>query len=394
MMLKSKMFQIVLLAFWILSFMSAMSTSMVFSAETKLLTSVDLSQEYNNNITYRRSDKIDDFISIVSPSLELSYITEIFSLSALADWRGSLYWDNSDLNRVNQRYGLDGTYRLTERWSFTARGRYNKDSVQDSQLDETGSVRLGLSDRERLNAGAGLDYTVSERSTIGSDYNFQKTTYERSGDVDTDLHGIRFFYRRRLQNEKDVITIFPRFRWGNTDDYDAYSSSLNFRWAHPFSETLDTSITVGVRHTRIDYDNETDDTDNWGGLVDMWLRKRGELTNGRLGFRNDLRTRTNGEIINVSRLYTNIDHRLSRRFGIGFGGSVYFSQLIEDSPQNDDDRWYYDVSPSAFYRLTENHILRLRYSYNYQKLLDEDNDSTIERHRVWLQLTFNFPKSW
>jgi hypothetical protein len=149
-----------------------------------------------------------------------------------------------------------------------------------------------------------------------------------------------------------------------------------------------------VRHTRIDYDNETDDTDNWGGLVDMWLRKRGELTNGRLGFRNDLRTRTNGEIINVSRLYTNIDHRLSRRFGIGFGGSVYFSQLIEDSPQNDDDRWYYDVSPSAFYRLTENHILRLRYSYNYQKLLDEDNDSTLDRHRIWLQLTFNFPKTW
>jgi hypothetical protein len=391
MMLKSKMSQSMPLACWLLLFLS---TSMAFSAETKLLTSVDLSQEYNNNITFRRSDKIDDFISIVSPSLKLSYITEIFSLSALADWRGSLYWDNSDLNRVNQRYGLDGTYRLTERWSFTARGRYNKDSVQDSQLDETGSVRLGLSDRERLNAGAGLDYTVSERSTIGSDYNFQKTTYERSGDVDTDLHSIRFFYQRRLQNEKDVITIFPRFRWGDTDDYDAYSSSLNFRWAHPFSETLDSSITVGVRHTRVDYDDERDDTDNWGGLADMWLRKRGELTSGRLGFRNDLRTRTNGEVINVSRLYTDLDHRFSRRFGIGLRGSVYFSQLIEDSPQDDDDRWYYDVSPSAFYRLTEDHILRLLYSYNYQKLLDVDNDSTIERHRVWLQLTFNFPKTW
>ena len=147
MMLRSKMFQLMLMACWIQLFLSA---SMVFSAETKLLTSVDLRHVYNDNITYRRSDKIDDFISIVSPSVEISYITEIFSLSALADWRGSLYWDNSDLNRVNQRYGLDGTYRLTERWSFTARGRYTKDSVQDSQLDETGSVRLGLSDREKI----------------------------------------------------------------------------------------------------------------------------------------------------------------------------------------------------------------------------------------------------
>jgi hypothetical protein len=318
----------------------------------------------------------------------------LLKLSALATWDGWLFWDNSDLNRVNQRYGLNGNYRIAERWSVSALARYVKDSVQDSQLDETGSVELGLSDRERLNAGAGLDYAVSERSTIGADYNYQKTDFERESSVDTELHSVRFFYRHRLQNEKDVISIFPRFVWGDTDDWDAYNSSLNFRWAHPFSETLDTSITVGARHSRVDYKDNRDDTDNWGGLADMWLRKRGELTSGRLGFSNNLRTRTNGEIINVSRLYTNISHRLSRRFGVGFRGSVYFSQLIEDSPENDDDRWYYDVSPSAFYRLTENHILRLRYSYNYQKLLDVDNDSTLDRHRIWLQLTLKFPKTW
>lgn len=264
-----------LLACWILL---CFSTSMVFSAETKLLTSVGLRQEYNNNILYNRSDEIDDFISKVIPSLRLNHDTELLKLSALASWSGWLFWDNSDLNRLNQRYGLNGNYRIAERWSISASGRYVLDSTQDSQLDETGSVELGLKDRERLNAGTGLDYAVSERSTLGSDYNYQKTDFERKSSVDTEAHSVRFFYRRKLQNERDVITIFPRFVWGNTDDYDAYSSSLNFRWAHPFSETLDTSITVGVRHTRVDYDDERDDTDNWGGVADMWLRKRGELT--------------------------------------------------------------------------------------------------------------------
>jgi hypothetical protein len=262
MMLKSKMSQMLLLACSILLYLS---TTIVFCAETKLLTSVGLKQEYNNNILYRRSDKTDDFISYVIPSFKLTYATEIFNLSALADWSGWLFWDNSDLNRVNQRYGLDGNYRLTERWSVSALARYVKDSIQDSQLDETGSVELGLSDRERLNAGTGLDYAVSERSNIGADYDFQKTVYERKSSVDTDLHSVRFFYQRRLQNEKDVITIFPRFNWGNSDDWDAFNSTLNFRWAHPFSETLDTSITVGVRHSRVDYDDNRDDTDNWGG---------------------------------------------------------------------------------------------------------------------------------
>ena len=385
------MSQVMFLACSILLFFS---TTMVFSAETKLLTSVGLRQEYNTNILYSRTDETDDFVSYVIPSLKLNYATEILNLSALAGWSGWLFWDNSDLNRLNQRYGLNGSYRLTERWSISANGRYVSDSVQDSQLDETGSVGAGLSDRERLNAGAGLDYAVSERSAIGADYNYQKTDFERKSSVDTEAHSVRFFYRRRLQNQRDVITIFPRFVWGNSDDWDAYNSTLNFRWAHPFSETLDTSITVGARHSRVDYKDDRDDTDNWGGVADMWLRKRGELTTGRLGFSNRLRNRENGEIINVSRLYTNVDHSLSRRFGVGFSGSIYYSNLIEDSPETDDDRWYFDVSPSAFYRLTENHILRLLYSYNYQKLLDADDNDTIDRQRMWLQLDFNFPKTW
>ena len=370
------------------------STTMVFSAKTDFLTSVGLKQEYNTNIYYTRSDKTDDFISHVIPTLKLTYVTEIFNLSARADWDGWLFWDNSDQNRLNQRYGLNGAYRLTERWSVSADGRYVFDSVQDSQLDETGSIERGLSDRKRLNAGAGLDYAISERTNIGADYEFQKTDYSRNSSVDTKLNTVSVYYRRRLQNQKDVISIFPEFTYGTSDDWDAYNSTLNFRWQHPFSETLDTSVLIGVRNTNVNYDDDRDDSNNWGGLADMWLRKRGELTTGRIGFKNDLRTRENGEIINVSRLYTDVDHRLSRRFGVGFRGSIYYSNLIEDSPETDDDRWYFDVSPSAFYRLTENHILRLVYSYNYQKLLDADDNDTVDRQRIWLELTFNFPKTW
>ena len=126
----------------------------------------------------------------------------------------------------------------------------------------------------------------------------------------------------------------------------------------------------------------------------MWLRKTGELTTGRLGFNNNLQTVSDGSIRNVSRLYTDMDHRLSRRFGIGFRGSVYYSQLVKSSSQNNDNRWYFDVSPSTFYRLTEHHILRLLYSYNQQTALDAQDDKTTDRQRIWLRLDFNFPNSW
>jgi opacity protein-like surface antigen len=365
----------------------------VFSAETSLLTSVRLRQEYNDNILYSKNDKTDDFISHVIPTLKLKHATETLSLSAQAGLNAKFYWDNPDRDTINQRYRLDAKYRLTERWSFTAEGRYNKNTTLDTQLEETGTVTK-RQDRRRYNAGAGLDYAVSERSTIGGDYNFQRTDFERKSSIDTKFHSVRFFYQRRLQNQKDVITIFPRFAYGDSDDWDAYNATLNFRWAHPFSETLDSSITVGPRYSRVDYKDNSDDTDTWGGVADMWLRKRGELTTGRLGFSHRLQPRSNGEIVNVSRLYSDVDHRLSYRFGVGFRGGATYSSIIEDSPESDDDRWYFDVSPSAFYRFTERLQLRLLYSYNRQVELDRKGNPSTDRQRVWLQLTFNYPKTW
>jgi hypothetical protein len=391
MMLKLKMSQILLTVCSALLFFSA---TIAFSAETKLLTSIGLKQEYNSNILYSRADEIDDFITYVIPALKLTYVTELLNLTALADWNGWLYWDNSDLNRINQRYGLSGDYRLTERWSVSADGLYVKDSTQDSQYDETGSVRPGISDRQRLNLGAGVDYAMSERTNLGGEYEFQKTDYERSSSVDTIVNTVNVYWSHQLKNQKDIISIIPEFTYGTSDDWDAYNPSLNFRWERLFTETLDSSVLIGLRNTNVEYDDDRDDSTDWGGVADMWLRKRGELTTGRVGFMNDLRTRESGEIVNVSRLYADIDHLLSRRFGLGLRGSFYYSNLIEDSPETDDDRWSYDVSPSAFYRLTEDHILRLLYSYGHETFLDVDDDDTRDRHRIWLQLTFNFPKTW
>ena len=51
-------------------------------------------------------------------------------------------------------------------------------------------------------------------------------------------------------------------------------------------------------------------------------------------------------------------------------------------PYPECDAYFIDVLPIGVY------------TYNYEKSLDRDNDDTRERRRVWLQLTFNFPKTW
>ena len=234
---------------------------------------------------------------------------------------------------------------------------------------------------------------MTERSSLGSDYAYRRTDYQSSSNADTQANSVSVYYQRRLKNEIDTVRLFPRFGYVNSDDYDGYNTTLNVRWTHPFSETLDTSITAGLRHTYLDYKDGRGNKTNWGGVADMWLRKRGEVTTGRVGFNHDLQTLSDGSIRNVARLYTNLDHRLSRRFGLGFRGSVYYSKRIGQSSGNS-DTWYFDLSPSAFYLLTERHILRFSYSYNQQYQPDSNGDKTTDRQRVWLELAFNFPNEW
>ena len=366
-------------------------------AETTLNTALGLEQEYNTNVLYTRTDEIDDFISYIIPEIELVTRTETFSLRGFAGWRTWIFWDFTDLNRTNQDYVLDGNYRFTERWSIYGNGRFLRDSTQDSQLLDTGIVGI-LEDRDRLTANIGTIYELTERSNFDLGYNYQKTKWEFPGSVDTQFHDFQLAYSRRAKNERDTFSIIPQFTWGTADTYDAYDITLSGRWQRPISETLFWSFLLGVRNTQLNF-TENDplnrgDTNDWGGVADIWLEKRAERTTGRISFNNQLRTNNIAEVFNVARLLVNIDHRFSQRFGAGFRGGIWYSKQLQSTDQFSDDRWFFNVSPSLFYLLTEDFRLRLLYSYDQQYELDRDVSPRRNRQRIWLRLDLNFPDTW
>ena len=133
-----------------------------------------------------------------------------------------------------------------------------------------------------------------------------------------------------LSNQVDVFSIFPEFTYGTSDQWDAYNSTLNFQLTHQFNPTLRGSFRIGARNTQINYTDERDNSNNWGGVVDAWIEKKGEVTVGRVTLSNRLQTRSNGEIVNVARLLCNVDHRLTERFGVGFNGGLYYTRPIKE----------------------------------------------------------------
>jgi hypothetical protein len=227
------------------------------------------------------------------------------------------------------------------------------------------------------------------------DYAYSNTDYDEIGLEDYNSNLVSLSYNRRFNDGIDVFTIRPSFGRWSSDDSDVDGYRLNFGWTHLPSETYRLRVFLGARYTEQDYKDGRDNTSNWGGLADINLQKRAETHSVLIGVGSNfyLRPDTN-ELNQVYRIYCNLTRRITERFSAGVKSRLSLTQPDDADAINDKEIWYFTVTPSLRYRLTENHSLRLSYSYQQQYDRNIEDDPRIARNRVWLSLNFKFPKKW
>jgi hypothetical protein len=362
----------------------------IFAAEITAIPSVSLKVEYDDNIDFNSKNEIDDFSGSIIPGLALTYKTELLELNAYGEADFKRYLEETDFDRINQLYGVDSKYQMLQRLYFIGEFKYRKDESTDAQLEETGRV-FQRDRRKRYNAGGGLRYQISELSEIGPNFEYEKSNFSSKDDDDYDLYVYSLPYTKNFKNQRDTLTLTPFYSNFESDVQEADGYRFETGWKHLFGETLTSHITAGVRYTKIDRKDRNDKDDNWGGVGKIEFNKRGETFSGLVGYLHDLRADTEGELIQVDRMYLSFDKRIAERFGIKFYGSGYFSRR----ESGDDDKVrFFELSPSLYYLLTEEHSLELFYSYQNQVEMDDPGDPTTNRNRVWLNLNFRFPKTW
>jgi hypothetical protein len=368
--------------------------SIIRAQDITLIPSISLSGEYDDNVTFSRNEENDDYAGIVSPGFRLDYASELlsFKTSALVDVLR--YYDDSDLDTENWKYALNGVYRLVERWSVSGDFSYIKDETLDSELEETGIV-FRRDERERLNAGGGISYVLSELSDIGAEYSYSKTDYDDKGLDDYDRSSVSLSYNRKFNNGLDVISVTPQYSRGNSDESKVDGYRLTVGWTHLPSETYRLGVSLGVRYTTTDYDDNRNDSNNWGGVADINLRKSGENYSVKVGFNSDVYYKpSTAEVIQVFKVYGDYSRRILERLSMGVRGRVSLAKSEDDDAADDDDIWYFRVDPFLRYMLTENHSLRLAYTYQQEYDKNFNDDERTDRNRVSLTLNFNFPYKW
>jgi hypothetical protein len=360
-----------------------------FSNEVNILPSLKVGGEYDSNLNFSRNNEINDYAGIVTPGFAFSYNTERFEVRSANFVEVYRYFDETDFDKENQYYQLGADYKLTERWNVSASGLYYKDSTLDTFLDETG-IAVDRRDRIRYDIEGGTFYQITELDQIGADYRYRNVDFRERGRVDYETNSVNLIYNRRLNDRRDTLRFQPGYVYRDSDENEVDTYSFSVGWLRQYSETLRSRILLGVRYTDISYKYDRPDSDFWGGKADLNLTKNWETTSGTIGYSRDLRGNADGDLVEVDRFYCNIQKKIYGRLGAGFNGRLIFSSE-EGSNTTSGDTRYFLLNPSIFYNLTENHLLRLGYSYANEDDDAFDDDSISERHRVWLGFEFNFP---
>ena len=359
------------------------------AADIDLVPSIGLTTQYNDNVDFVSSHEDADFIGIASPALKLNYSTERYSISASGALDAMGYYENSDLDTINQNYRADGRYQLTERSAIKGNLGFIKDTTLESELQETGIVNR-RTNRFRYDAGGGASYRISEITDTDLDYRYSRVDYSSQEFDDRDTHEIALSLNRHLKERIDTLTVKPRFTYRNSDSAEINDYAVLFGWTHRYTEIDTFRAFLGIRYTDVSQKDTGDDFNNWGGVADVSLKRTWEISSVLVGLSSDIGYDADGLPIQVNRLYWDLNKGLSFKWGLGLKGGFYYTRSGENFDREHD--LYFEITPSAYYRITDYHTLQLAYSYAHEDDNIGPDDFMSQRNMVSLTLNLVFPQ--
>ncbi|MGD9161042.1 MAG: outer membrane beta-barrel protein, partial [Desulfobacteraceae bacterium] len=110
------------------------------AAEVTLSPSISGAVRYDDNISFSRGSKENDFIFTITPGAELRYKTDkaLFETGLKGNLSRYKEYDELDQNHYNINFG--GNVSLSERFRLDGSASLIRDSTLDSELSETGII--------------------------------------------------------------------------------------------------------------------------------------------------------------------------------------------------------------------------------------------------------------
>jgi len=373
--------------------------------EFKIVPSIAVTEEYNDNIFFDDRGEIDDWITTISPGLNLINRTEQLDLNISARGDSIKYGQNDDLNNFDQYYTGDLIYRITSQMTVSGNVGYSVESRSDRDIETTGLVQT-TDKRKTYNGGLGVDYVLSEKSAVSLLYEYERNDYDDPESVDDKFHN------SNLGFSHDLSEFFPRtvgqinFGYSYYDSSDTkiddYYGTVGFSWE--ITEVFNLLVGLGGRYTRSEVLVDTVDPlnpfitqtskekdDEWGGVGQVDLSYGGEVTSARLSAQKGISPAKglNGTTDRTSFLF-NISRRFAEKFSVSLSGEYFLNKADAGELATEDiDESTISIRPGLSYEIIDDLVLEL--SYTYTKVRDREERSRTRRNLVFVSLRYEYP---
>jgi hypothetical protein len=373
----------------------------VHADDFRVVPSLTVTEEYNDNIFFEERNADNDIITTVSPAIDVVERTERLDLRLNGRLDGVLYARHPEFNEVDHGHSGRMQYQVTPRFSAAARAGYVSDSRPDRDLIETGQVLTAVR-RDRQDYALSGTYLLSEKTAATLSYGYARDDYDDPEFENVRTHTIGLGLTRDLQPllPRTVGRLNIGYAHYEYDDARFDNYTLTAGASHALSEAWNILLDVGVRYTRSEYDTlrlvpvtpvlfsavPDEETDQeWGGIGQAVVSYAGEFTTVNARLYQELDT-SSGQIGTVQRTAFVLDatRRFTEDLRFGFSAGYYVNQSEDLSlPFADTDEQTVRIRPWIRYDVTKDVALEGSYSYTY--IEDKQEHTRAHRNLVYIR---------
>ena len=393
----------------LITLLLATNATAIYSAEWKIDPTLSFRAGYNDNLRLSVDNKVSTAEATFSPSAVFSVTTPTSGASGTVGFDFRRFEKDSNLDDNNSRFQLN-SFHTMERSRVGLDLDFIKDTTLDSQFEATG-LAFDRIRRQRITASPNWTYNFNERTRVSANYSYSDVEYKNPGDVRFVNYTLNSAQTSltRVMNEKTTASITLSGSQTDTDN-DVKSVNINLQGgaSYQFSETLSTSLFVGVRRTNTDFSRTsqipilsgntiigfiplTQDISNnsSGSTFNASITKtflRGETS---LSATRNVSNDVNGQPIEATRLSATGRYRFSEILSANLNLEFYNSQS-NNNVGSSLNRNYYQIEPTFSWALKK--FWSLSGSYRYRKQTFDDIKDDATQNAAYLTLTYRWPR--
>lgn len=378
--------------------------------EFKLTPSIAVRQEYNSNIFFDSKDEEDDFITRVRPGLELLNRSERLDLRLAGFVTPFFYWENDELNSIDQDYSGRLSYRPTPLLTLGADAGVRVDHQPDRDIGVTG-IAYGDNRRIQQRYGGNLEYMFTERTSGSVSYAYTRDDWRKGMDSDLedyDSHSVTLGLARELGVARGITVGLINAGWAHyefeSSETDYYFGAVGVR--HRLTEIFNVTADVGVRYTDSRFDvarltvvppgvlavvtDEQSDS-GWGGIGHLGIEYTGERTRASLNASHDVNAASGARgVVQRTGLTLTGGYLLTEKLRLGLFAGVFKNDSDKNEFSGEKvDELAYLARPSLRWEIYREFTLEAGYNLSY--LDDREADEASVQHVVYLQLAYGLP---